>query len=67
MHRPLRTDVSAMELLEWALETASDEDRPGAIAGAPVPLATRRMALDLLRLENRSCQALGDGPKPPER
>ncbi len=49
-----RKDLSAMELLEWALETPDFEDQTNLISGAAVPMSIRRMALDLLELERRS-------------
>lgn len=46
-----KCDINAMRLLEQALEIEGDDAREALIAGAPVPLAIRRMALHLLELE----------------
>ncbi len=43
-----KCDINAMELLEQALEIDAESEREALIAGAPVPTAIRRMALDLL-------------------
>ncbi|QFT78687.1 hypothetical protein [Erythrobacter sp. THAF29] len=44
-----KSDISAMELYEQALELDTDAERQALIAGAPVPTAIRLSALDLLR------------------
>ncbi len=47
-----KCDILAMELLEQALEIEPDGERAALIAGAPVPIVIRRLALQLLALES---------------
>ncbi len=49
-----KCDIVAMELLEQALEIEPDGERAALIAGAPVPIVIRRLALHLLALEGDS-------------
>ncbi|MEL7199712.1 MAG: hypothetical protein AAGL10_15485 [Pseudomonadota bacterium] len=60
MERPLiERDLDAMQLLEWALEFGDTDYAATQIAGASVPIAIRRQALDLLETQN-ALSVLGD-------
>ena len=54
MQSPLKRDVDAMELLEWALESCDKNEAPVRIAEATVPIGIRRKALELLEADQAS-------------